>query len=70
MDEEEGFKLTPKKGGAKAEVNGDVVEAMDEEEEDDDEDDEEDDEDDDDFSDDDVEETTVLCSLTAGRVSL
>ena len=63
LDEEEGFKLTPKPG--KAEANGEVMDEDDEEEEDDD----EEDEDDEDFSDDEeVEETNVICSLTAGKV--
>lgn len=61
LDVEEGFKLTPKKD----KVNGDAIEEDDAEEDDD----EGDEDEDDDFSDDEVEETSVLCSLTAGRVS-
>lgn len=67
LDQEEGFKLTPKKGKA---ANGDAIEEDEEDEDELDDEEDSDDEDDEDFDDDEpVEETNVICALTAGRVS-
>lgn len=65
-EEEVEAKVGKKVNGKKADVDGEEDEDEDEHEDDED----EDDEDDEDFSDDeDVLETSVLCSLTAGKVS-
>jgi FK506-binding nuclear protein len=66
LDQEEGFKLTPKKGKA---ANGDAIEEDEDEEDELDDEEDSEDEDDEDFDDDEpVEETNVICALTAGRV--
>jgi hypothetical protein len=71
LDSDEGFRKIVKEA-KEAAANGDIPAADDDEEDEDfegDEDDSEDDEDMDDEDDDELLETTVLCALTAGKVS-